>query len=74
MKEELFDDEFEEIDEETLMKVNIFTGDLEILFKLEPEELNEELELLDLEFHKNNSIRAASLLVWYYLLGNYENP
>ena len=27
---------------------------------------------LEKEFAQNKSIRAASLLSWYYLLGNYE--
>lgn len=55
------------------MKVNLFTSDLQVLFKLKGRELYEELEVLDQKFHENHSIRAGSLLTWYYLLGNYDN-
>ena len=56
--------------EHLLLKVNIFTKDLEALFRSKPDDgaiIN-----LENEFSTNKSIRAASLLSWYYLLGNYE--
>lgn len=55
------------------MKVNLFTSDLELLFKLKGRELYEELEILDQQFHESRSIRAGSLLTWFYLLGNYDD-
>jgi hypothetical protein len=55
------------------MKVNIFTKDLEALFKLKNDELGKEISKLEADFNKNKSVRAASLLSWFYLLGNYAD-
>ncbi len=57
-----------------LQRVNLFTADLEALFKLKGEELSIELEALEKDFKKFYSFRAASLLTWFYLIGNYESP
>jgi hypothetical protein len=51
--------------------VNIFTKDLEALFRSKPND--GAIKNLENDFSTNKSIRAASLLSWYYLLGNYED-
>ncbi len=57
--------------EQMLLKVNIFTKDLETLFRNKGD--NKMIQDLESEFSVNKSVRAASLLSWYYLLGNYEH-
>ena len=52
--------------------MNIFTKDLESLFRNQPTD-NAIIDLEN-EFTAKKSVRAASLLTWYYLLGSYEDP
>jgi hypothetical protein len=54
------------------MKVNVFTRDLEKLFK--SKDVERELRELEDAFRGKQSMRAGSLLAWYYLMGNHENP
>ncbi len=54
------------------MKVNVFTRDLEKLFK--SKDVQRELIELDEAFRAKESMRAGSLLAWYYLMGNLEDP
>jgi hypothetical protein len=55
-----------------LMKVNVFTRDLEKLFK--SKDVERELRELEDAFRGKQSMRAGSLLAWYYLMGNHDNP
>jgi len=59
-------------DEQMLMKVNVFTRDLEKLFK--SRDVQRELTELEEAFRGKQSMRAGSLLAWYYLMGNYDDP
>jgi hypothetical protein len=59
-------------DEQMLMKVNVFTRDLEKLFK--SKDVQRELRELEEAFRAKQSMRAGSLLSWYYLLGNHDDP
>ena len=52
--------------------MNIFTKDLESLFRNQPTDTA--IRDLENEFTAKKSVRAASLLTWYYLLGSYEDP
>ena len=62
-------------DEQMLMKVNVFTRDLEKLFKSKDDVVQRELRELDEAFRgANQSMRAGSLLAWYYLMGNHDDP
>ena len=56
------------------MRVNIFTADLDVLFKLKGHDLAEELAILDQEYKLKSSMRAGRLLTWFYLLGSYSQP
>jgi hypothetical protein len=55
-----------------LMKVNMFTRDLEKLFK--SRDVERELGELEEAFRGKQSMRAGILLAWYYLMGNHDNP
>lgn len=56
------------------MKVNLFTQDLDSLFKLNGEELQSELRNYEHMFWDSQSQRAGTLLAFFYLIGNYDNP
>ena len=55
-----------------LLKVNVFTKDLERLLKTK--EVAREVQGLEQAFTANRSMRAGSLLAWYYLMGSNEDP
>lgn len=59
-------------DEQMLMKVNVFTRDLEKLFK--SRDVQRELTELEEAFSGKQSMRAGSLLAWYYLMGKHDDP
>jgi len=52
----------------------LFTDDLEELFKANGKKLDKLIEELEDNFLNNRSIRAGTLLSFYYLIGNYKDP
>ncbi len=54
------------------MKVNVFIRDLEKMMK--SKDVRGEVEELEKAFANNKSMRAGSMLAWYYLLGSNEDP